>query len=78
MSEMSVILSSRVDREGLVAEIWWANEMLAEVVKSKEGPMVAFYPREGGSPWNLPLESLKEALAKASAESRPPDSGRTP
>ncbi len=62
---MEVTLSSVPDREDVVAEIWYEDEMLAELREEGESLVIEVYGRPGGVPWNLNYSELMAGLRRA-------------
>lgn len=63
LGTLEVVFASPPDREWLVAEIWQANEYLAEVSQDDDHLEVEIIPREDGRPWCMPLAALSAALS---------------
>jgi len=62
---MIIEITSPPDREKLVAELWWGDEMWGEINQDSGSLMVELYPRASGEPWTFPLDTLLEVLRKA-------------
>lgn len=61
-----VEVASTPDRDGLVAEIWWDNQMIAEVRKSGDGDLyVDLYPSPSRVPWSFRLDDFMRAMKEA-------------
>ena len=68
MTTISITIASVPDREGLVAELWLGDEQLGEVSKDAQGDFrVELYPARAGTPWNVRLRELVDALGEAKA-----------
>jgi hypothetical protein len=59
MNKMKVEITSVPDRENLVAEIWFDENLIAEVYQENEVLNVEFYISPGMA---LPFEEFQEAL----------------
>lgn len=56
------------DRDGLVAEIWWQDEMLAEIHHG-EASKIEIYPRHlTDKNWEFDLDELMQIIEKAQSE----------
>ncbi len=65
---MSLIvqLASVPDRDELVAEIWWNNQMVAEVRRGPDGDRyIDLYPSPSRTPWSFPVKEWLAAIEKA-------------
>ncbi len=65
---MSLIvqLASVPDRDELVAEIWWNNQMVAEIRRGSNGNRyIDLYPSPSRIPWSFPVEEWLAAIKKA-------------
>jgi hypothetical protein len=61
-----VEVASSPDRDELVAEIWWNEQMVAEIRKAPDGArFVDVYPSPSCVPWSFDLEDLLAALNQA-------------
>ena len=65
MIDYEILITSPPDREELVAEIWYSNEMIAEINQEKEELELEFYIKENTSfNYELFCKVLKEAKEK--------------
>ena len=61
-----VEVASSPDRDRLVAEIWWNNQMVAELRRAPEGSRyIDLYPSPSRIPWSFKLEEWLAALKEA-------------
>ena len=61
-----VEVASSPDRDGLVAEIWWNNQMVAEVRRTPDGSRyIDLYPSPSRIPWSFKLAEWLAALKEA-------------
>lgn len=60
-----VLLASPPHREMLVSEVWWGDEMWAEVGQDGGELTVEFFPRQNGDRWILDLDQAVAALTEA-------------
>ncbi len=59
-------LSSVADRDKLVAEIWWNNQMVAEVRQgADDSRYIDLYPSPSRVPWSFKLEEWLSAVKEA-------------
>ena len=59
-------LTSNPDRDDLVAEIWWNDQMVAEVRQSLDGSRyIELYPSPSRTPWSFKLKELLNAVNEA-------------
>lgn len=65
---MKIEITSPPDREALVAELWWGDEMWGEVNQEAGALMIELYPRASGQVWRFPLADFLEVLRKAGAQ----------
>ena len=56
---LSIQIASVPDRDELVAEIWEADDLLAEVCIQGALPLIEIYPRRDRAPWRLSLAQLR-------------------
>lgn len=62
---ITIDIASPPDREKLVAEIFVDHEQLCELNIETGELTLELYPRKDGGPWQMPLQELMQALAKA-------------
>lgn len=63
--KFSIEVTSVPDRPGLVAEVWWGQELLAEL-RHEDGVLrVQLYPSSDGQSWDFPYEAFAVALQQA-------------
>jgi hypothetical protein len=60
MTKLEIQIASDVDRDTLVGEIWFADELIAEVSPGKDDMTISFYPPINGT--EVPYKSLIGAL----------------
>ena len=61
-----VEIASVPDREELVAEVWWDDEMVAEVQRTVgRGFQLDIYAKESREPWSFNLQDWLSVLAEA-------------
>ncbi len=60
-----VELASSPDRDELVAEIWWNEQMVAELRKADGGPYIDLYAAPSRRPWSFRLEEWLAAVKDA-------------
>ena len=54
------------DRDELVAEIWWNNQMVAEIGRGSDGDRyIDPYPSPSRIPWSFPVKEWLAAIKKA-------------
>jgi hypothetical protein len=54
------------DRDGLVAEVWFGDAMVAELQRSVRGELrLEIYPSESQQPWSFDLHAWMAALQDA-------------
>ena len=59
-----VELTSVPDRDALVAELWFGEELFAELRHEPDGVKAQFYESAAGR-WDLPYDELTAALEEA-------------
>ena len=65
---MSFVLqvASTPDRDELVTEIWWNDQMVAEVRRGSDGNRyVELYPSPSRAPWSFKLEEWLAVMKEA-------------
>jgi hypothetical protein len=61
-----VELASSPDRDELVAEIWWNDQMVAEVRRASDGSRyIDLYPSPSRIPWSFQLREWLAAIKEA-------------
>jgi hypothetical protein len=61
-----VEIASSPDRDTLVAEIWWNDQMVAEVRQSPDDSRhIDLYPSPSRIPWSFKLEEWLSAMKEA-------------
>ena len=61
-----VQVASSPDRDGLVAEIWWNDQMVAEVRRAADGRRhIDLYPSPSRIPWSFELKEWLAAIKEA-------------
>ena len=59
-------LASSPDRDGVVAEIWWNDQMIAEVRRSVGGSRyIDLYPSPSRTPWSFEVEEFVNTVKAA-------------
>ena len=67
---MSFVLqvASSPDRDELVTEIWWIDQMVAEVRRGSDGNRyIDLYPSRSRTPWSFKLEEWLAAMKRRKA-----------
>lgn len=63
-----VQLASVPDRDEVVAEIWWNNQLVAELRRSSDGSRyIDLYPSPSRIPWTFQVKEWLAAVQKADA-----------
>jgi len=70
----TIELTSVVDRDDLVAEIWFGQELFAELRYESGNARLQVYSAPEGGHWDLPHEELQAALQQARDKLGPPPS----
>ena len=65
MDGWKIQLASLPEKVDLVAEIWYADELWAEISYEGDVPCLEIYPRHGGEIWHFELGQALEMLVKA-------------
>jgi hypothetical protein len=61
-------VASSPDRDTLVAEIWWNDQMVAEVRQTGDGhEVIDLYPCPSGMPWSFGVGEWLEAVKVATS-----------
>jgi hypothetical protein len=61
-----VEIASGPDRDGLVAEIWWNDQMVAEVRRASDGSSyIDLYPSPSRIPWSFKVEEWLAVIKEA-------------
>jgi hypothetical protein len=69
MNLLSTVITSPLDRENCVLEIWAGANQLAEVSHEPGRPIeIEIYPPIDGGKWNFKLEDLMTALHQATKD----------
>lgn len=63
--ELRLVVASPPDREGVVVELWHADEMCAEVSNEKGELVLEVYPRAAGGSWQFDYECFQSAVTRA-------------
>ena len=64
--KFTIEIASVPDRDDVIAEIWWGDEMVGELHSGSSGVAeIEIYPRESHTPWSFDLTSWLAALAEA-------------
>ncbi|HEY3032132.1 MAG TPA: hypothetical protein VGJ68_18425 [Bradyrhizobium sp.] len=62
-------VASSPDRDGLVAEIWWNDQMVAQVRRSSDGSRyIDLYASPSRIPWSFKLKDWLAAMKKAESQ----------
>ena len=64
-NDFEFIIASPSNREKLVCEIYYKNEILAEISQEKEEVIIEIYPSQAKKWWELPLVQFQNALEEA-------------
>jgi hypothetical protein len=59
------IIASPIDREKLICEIYYQNEIIAEISQETDELMIEIYPCQKNKFWELPLIQFQNALEYA-------------
>jgi hypothetical protein len=65
MSALRIQIASSPDREKVVAELWWGDEMWGEISQEGPEPQLELYPRRDGRPWSFPLAEALDLIQRA-------------
>ncbi|MCJ7957683.1 MAG: hypothetical protein MUW57_14315 [Pseudomonas sp.] len=66
MKKLSAVISSPLDRENIVFEIWFEARQVAEVSHEPDCPIeIEIYPAPEGETWKFDLDEFKAVLEKA-------------
>lgn len=60
-----LVVASPPDRTGLVVEIWYENEMFAEIANENSRLTIEIYPRPSARTWHLGYEEVEAAIRLA-------------
>jgi hypothetical protein len=61
-----VEIASSPDRDGVVAEIWWNDQMVAEIRRGADGKRyIDVYPSPSRKPWAFRLDEWLAAVNEA-------------
>ncbi|MBZ2188658.1 hypothetical protein K8B33_15085 [Alcanivorax sp. JB21] len=64
-----VEIASSPDRDDLVAEIWWNDQMVAELRRSPDGGRyIDLYPSPSRVPWSFSLDDWTKAVEEAKSQ----------
>lgn len=63
--EFEILIASPSDREELVAELWFDNEMWGEINQEDGKVTLELYPKPDGEPWRFPPEVAEEQIRLA-------------
>lgn len=58
-------IASVPDRDEVVAEIWYNDEMVAEMRQDNGETILEIYGKESGAPWSFKLQEWLRALDEA-------------
>jgi hypothetical protein len=62
-------VASSPDRDELVTEIWWNNQMVAEVRRGSDANRyIDLYPSPARTPWSFRLEDWLAAMKEAESK----------
>lgn len=62
----TIEIASVLDRDEVVAEIWYGDAMVAEVRRvENDGLQIDIYPQDSNAPWSFELQSWLATLAEA-------------
>lgn len=60
-----ILIADDSEREELYAELWFDNEMWAEITQEHNQVRLNLYPRQNGEPWSLPFEAAQQQIRRA-------------
>jgi hypothetical protein len=60
-----VQVASSPDRDAVVAEIWWNDQMVAEARRASDGVRIDLYASPSRIPWSFKLTEWLDALKDA-------------
>jgi hypothetical protein len=60
-----ILIASPPDRGGVVAEVYFGNNQLAELSVHGHDVTCEIYPCNQGRPWRVDIDELQEALSRA-------------
>ncbi len=66
--KIKIELASVPDREGLVAELWLDQSMLAELRKESGRIWLQLYAKDDGKPWDIEAQGLIDAVNNATMQ----------
>ncbi|MFA6916606.1 MAG: hypothetical protein WC222_09430 [Parachlamydiales bacterium] len=64
-NDFTFLIGSPVDKENLICEIYYKDEMLAEISHESQEFIIEIYPPEINKWWTFPLLEFQEALEYA-------------
>lgn len=64
-NEFEFIIASPFDRERLVCEIYYKNEIIAEISQETEELILELYPHPTEKCWKIPYVQFQKALVHA-------------
>jgi len=70
--EFEILTASMPHRESLIIELWWRNELAAEVWEERGEMQCALFQKKNGKSHVFPLPKLLEALNRAWSMLKPP------
>ncbi|MBA3238012.1 MAG: hypothetical protein H0T62_06635 [Parachlamydiaceae bacterium] len=63
--DFELVITSPVNLEKLVCEIYYKNEIIAEISQETENLVIEIFSSQNGEWWTFPLAHFQEALEKA-------------
>lgn len=68
MTNFRVVVASDTERDELVTELWYDDEMWGELIYEKNSFHIVIYPHRRGEPWKFDLSDFEQVLHKAKTE----------
>ncbi|WP_059062547.1 hypothetical protein [Candidatus Protochlamydia naegleriophila] len=65
MENFTFVITSSTEREKLAYEIYYKDELIAEITQETEHPLLEIYPLKENKWWAIPLEDFQQALSYA-------------
>ncbi len=65
--ELLILITTPPDREQEVSELWFENELVAELSTDGGPPTIELYPRRDGKPWRFSFEEFLDGIEKMKA-----------
>ena len=65
MKNFTFLIFSYIEREKLSCEIYYNDELVAEITQETEHPLLEIYPPNEGKCWTIPIEDFQRAISYA-------------